>query len=994
MRPAHRLAVSLLLAALAAGSARAAAGTGRPDFDRDVAPLLARRCLDCHSGPEAKARLDLSRRRSALAVVEPGKPDDSALWQRVHAGEMPPKKPLPAAERALLRDWIASGARWGTDPIDPFRATTSSRAGYDWWALQPVTRPAPPPVKDTAWPRTPIDRFILAKLEARGLAPSAQAGRRTLIRRLTFDLLGLPPTPEEVDRFINDGRPDAYERLVDRLLASPAYGERWARHWLDVVRFGESDGFERDLPRLNAWPYRDWVARALNAGLGYDEFVRLQLAGDVLKPGDPDALAATGFLVAGPHDIVVPVSENMKATMRQDELEDIAGTVGQAFLGLTVHCARCHDHKFDPVSQKDYYRLVSALAGVGHGERPWPRADHRLELARISRRLDEVHRDLAVIEGPVRRALLAEKRRSAPVGPKPLAEWDFTTGLEDRLGKLHGKAHGPAKRDADGLHLDGRSAYVATAPLARDLRAKTLEAWVRLDNLAQQGGGVVGVQTSDGHLFDSIVYGERQPGHWLPGSDFFRRTRDLGGPAETDAARRFVHVALTYAADGTITAYRDGQPHGRPYRAGVQAFRAGSSQVVFGIRHGTAAGGNRMLAGIIRRARLYDRALSAAEVAASAGLPVVLPEEVPPRLTPEQRGRHRLLLDEQARLEQRQQALQSDRAGKVRAVVPFQPGPTHVLARGAVTARREVVAAEVPAALAGRLPATRLAADAPEAQRRSALARWITDPDNPLFARVAVNRLWHYHFGSGLVPTTSDLGFNGGRPSHPRLLDWLAAELVRQGWRLKALHRLIVTSSAYRQASTPNRHAQAIDADNRLLWRRSPARLEAEAVRDAILCVSGQLDRRLGGPPYLDFRTYFFKGTQFYDPLEQVGQAFNRRSLYRMWARGGRSPFLDTLDCPDPSTATPRRARTTTPLQALALLNNAFVLHQAERFAERLRREAGANLDSQLSRAYALAYGRAADPRERALLRPFVERHGLEALCRVLFNTSEFVQVE
>src|SRR5262245_62124125 len=340
-----------------------------PTFDRDVAPLLVHRCLDCHSGAKPKGGLDLSRQKPARAALAGDKPDATPLWQRVRDDEMPPKKPLSASEKALLKAWLDAGAPWGSDPIDTFRTTTTRRAGYDWWSLAPVRPSAIPDVKDTAWPRDPVDRFVLARLEAKGLTPSPEAARRTLIRRVTFDLTGLPPTPDEVAAFLADDRPDAYARLVDRLLASPAYGERQARHWLDVVRFGESDGFERDLPRFNAWPYRDWVVRALDANLPYDEFVRLQLAGDALRPDDRDALAATGFLVAGAHDIVLPVGETMKAAMRQDELEDVVATVGQTFLGLTVHCARCHDHKFDPVSQKDYYRLVAALSGVQHGER-------------------------------------------------------------------------------------------------------------------------------------------------------------------------------------------------------------------------------------------------------------------------------------------------------------------------------------------------------------------------------------------------------------------------------------------------------------------------------------------------------------------------------------------------------------------------------------------------------------------------------------------------
>ena len=340
-----RQAAAILAALLLTASLPAAEGI---DFDRQVAPLLVQHCIDCHGGPKPKGGLDLGRRGTALAggkggpVLVPGKPEESRLWRRVAAGEMPPKKPLAAAERQLLRDWIAAGAGWGTDPIDPFQVTTARRAGYDWWALQPVRRPAPPPVLDTAWVRNAIDNFVLSRLEARGLHPAPEADRRTLIRRLSFDLLGLPPAPEDVAAFIADAAPDAYERLVERTLASPQYGERWARHWLDVARFGESNGFEFDEFRGNAWPYRDWVVESLNRDLPYDEFVRLQLAGDVLRPDDPDAVRATGFLVAGSYDTVgqTQQSQAMRRVVRQDELEDLAGTVGQTFLALTVNCAR------------------------------------------------------------------------------------------------------------------------------------------------------------------------------------------------------------------------------------------------------------------------------------------------------------------------------------------------------------------------------------------------------------------------------------------------------------------------------------------------------------------------------------------------------------------------------------------------------------------------------------------------------------------------------
>jgi hypothetical protein len=301
----------------------------------------------------------------------PGDAAASLLWQRVQAGKMPPKRPLAAVEITLLKRWIDSGAAWGTEPLDPFRFTSASRGGYDWWSLQPVVRPNLPRAPGSSGARNGSDAFILAKLGEKGLAPSPEADRQTLIRRLSFDLTGLPPTPEEVTAFAQDPRPDAYEHLVDRLLASPHYGERWARHWLDVVRFGESNGFEHDELRRNAWPYRDWVIRALNRDLPFDQFARLQLAGDVLLPGDREGVVATGFLVAGGYDTVGQQQQSlaMKAVVRQDELEDVIATVGQAFLGLTVQCARCHDHKFDAVRQEEYYRLAAALGGVHPGER-------------------------------------------------------------------------------------------------------------------------------------------------------------------------------------------------------------------------------------------------------------------------------------------------------------------------------------------------------------------------------------------------------------------------------------------------------------------------------------------------------------------------------------------------------------------------------------------------------------------------------------------------
>ncbi len=702
----------ILLIAVFAAPALASAQDAR--FDATVAPLLIERCIDCHGGIKPKGKLDLTRKETTLKVVTAKNLKESVLWQRVEAGEMPPKKPLSAQEKAILKTWIESGAGWGTDPIDPFRVTTSKRAGYDWWALQPVKRPSLPALKNKAWPRNTIDHFILAKLEAEGLPPSPGADPRTLIRRMYFDLVGLPPLPADVDEFETalraaGAKPQAmWEKMIDRLLTSPHYGERWARHWLDVVRFGESHGFEHDELRKNAWPYRDWVIDAFNNGMPYDEFARLQIAGDVLNADNPDAITATGFLVAGGFDSVGQGQQSaaMKAVVRQDELEDIVGTIGQTFLGLTVQCARCHDHKFDPVRIEEYYRLTAAVAGVRHGERTLPQS----------------------------------------------------------------------------------------------------------------------------------------------------------------------------------------------------------------------------------KARAY-------------------------------------------------------------ANVPRAPEATHLLQRGNLGQKGPLLTAGAVAAL--KLPADfGLAANAPDAERRRKLSEWIADRKNPLFARVMVNRLWHYHFDVGLVDTPSDFGFNGGRPSHPELLDWLADEFVQSGYRVKHIHRLIVTSATYAQGSRHRPEAAKRDAGNRWLWRKSPHRLEAEALRDAILAVAGQLNDKQGGPGYQDFKLTIRGATHYYTPSDADDANLYRRSVYRTWARSGRNGLLDAHDCPDPSATAPRRALTTTPLQSLSLLNNAFVLRMADRFAERLKKEAGDDVSKQIGRAYELAYGRRATEDEIGRGRPIVERHGLAIFCRAVFNSNEFVFVD
>jgi len=1007
----------LILAAAVALAERCAAAADRAvDFDRRVAPVLAAHCLECHSGPAPKGGLDLSRQDRAFAggesgpAIVAGKPDESLLLQRIADGEMPPKKPLPAEEVALLKEWIAGGAAWGTSPIDPFRATTSTRAGYDWWSLQPFARPNPPAVERADFVRNPIDSFVLAKLESVGLAPSPEADRRTLIRRVTFDLTGLPPTPEEVAAFVSDPDALAYEKLVDRLLASPHLGEKWARHWLDLARFGESNGFEYDEPRRNAWPYRDWVIGVLNDDLPFDEFARRQVAGDVLAPGDPRAITATGFLVAGAYDTAGQNQQSaaMKAVVRQDELEDVISTVSQTFLGLTAHCARCHDHKFDPIRQSEYYQLASALGGVRHGERDLTTPAERQELQRLAaereERLQVVGARLEAIDEPVREQILAERQSAADAPrpgasdsrdalPRPVARWEFDRDLRDAEGAMHGRAFGGAVIRRSGLHLDGKKAYVATPPIEVDLRAKTLEVWVSLETLEQSGGGVISVQTLDGAIFDAIVFAEREPACWMAGSNNFGRTESFHAPRETEADKRPVVITITYAEDGTITCYRDGRRYGTSYRKGEPVtFRAGQAQVLFGLRHGSP-GGNRMFSGVIERAQVYDRALTSDEVAASARRrSEVVPEAaILVKLSPDVRAERKRLLSEYRELLRRQQ---EPLERLVYAVAPRQPESTHRLVRGDTRQPAEVVSPGGIASLVGVQAAFGLPDDAPEAERRAALAQWLTSPQNPLFARVIVNRLWQHHFGAGLVETPNDFGFNGGRPSHPELLNWLAATLVERNWSLKELHREIVLSAAYRQAFRADEAALKQDADNRLLWRRSPQRLEAEAIRDAMLEIAGDLGHTIGGPGFTDTKVVLRSGTYTYDQLDRFDPSFNRRSIYRTWYRGGRNGLLDAFDCPDPSVTAPKRAVTTTPLQALALLNDSFILRMANRLEERARQEAGDDPERQVAALYQWSYGREPTPDEQSEMRRFVAEHGLAALARAIFNSNEFLYVD
>ncbi len=856
------------------------------------------------------------------------------------------------------------------------------------WAFEPISRPPVPPGEH------PVDAFVRATLQSRGLAPNPPASPRDWVRRIHFDLTGLPPEPGVVAEFERDPSQPRSLALIDRLLASPHYGERWARHWLDVVRYTESQGFEYDRPRDHAWPYRDYVIRSLNADLPYDRFMREQVAGDVLEPVTADGIVASSMLVSGPWDQAGNAQANatQRAITREEEMDDLVSVVSQTFLGLTVNCARCHDHKFDPIPIGDYYRVKAVFDGVRHGDRPIEGdTERRLREGRkerLRRTVEAETRAVAAIEarGAARVPRIAAQ---TPVAPQARYQWRF-----DRLesAEVPGEKHGSARVAGGVLELPQAGAWFQSRPLTQDIREKTLSGWVRLSDLQQSGGAVISLEQSGGRIFDAIVFGERQPRKWAAGSDGFQRTRDLQATEETESHGGWVHLAAVYSADHRVALYRNGQPYGAPYEVpSLVTFLAGDARVTIGRRH--EGGGKPWLTGAVRQAALHDRALSSAEIQAlfqQGGGGPSLAESVA-CLTPKE------LLDREAarqRLQEAQRALQSeDRpAAQAYAGRREQPAPTRILRRGDVKSPGDAVNPSGLSALAALPGDLGLSPDAPEAERRRRFADWLAHPRNPLPARVLVNRIWAFHFGQGLVSTPSDLGRSGTRPSHPELLDWLASEFIAQGWSIKALHRLILSSETYRQSSEARPDASAIDADAVSLWRFPPRRLEGEAVRDAMLAVSGQLNLQAGGPSFRPFTTSDY-GATFYHLVDRGTPEFNRRTVYRMNINSGKEPLLDALDCPDPSVRTPRRGVTTTPLQALGLMNSGFVQRQADHLARRALALGAGDVERAIPEIWWLALGRGPRADELLLARHAARDRGLSHVAWVLLNTTEFVYV-
>ncbi len=832
-------------------------------FSRDVLPILRDSCWKCHSSAMQLARLDLSTRAAAIKggqhgpALVPNKADESRIFRHVAGLEkprMPLDRTLSEEQIATLRRWIEQGAvrdaesgqQGGAAPAAPSEDMPIPPEARNYWAFRRPVRPAVP----VAGVRNPIDAFLLAAMRREGLRPGPVADRRTLIRRASLDLTGLPPTPEEVEAFVADRAPDAWERVVGRLLASPHYGERWGRHWLDVARYADSNGFEHDFDRPNAWRYRDYVIRSFNQDKPYSDFIREQLAGDEIDHVTPDTIIATGFLRCYAK---VGFREKDNPQFRFEYLDDMIATIGRGILGLTVQCARCHNHKFDPIPQKDYYRMQTSLFGYVEADlpltSPGEASAYEKKMAEVAARVRPLKEKVRTIEEPYRQALLPEKYKAFPKN----VQIAIATPEEKRT---------PGQVLLANQII--RTVSVSSAEVERVMKP---------DDLRERNS-----------LLARIREIERERPKPIPMA-----------MAVTDGDYRF-------APDG---------PGDEPAPGKGVKQEAVSGSFLF---HGP--------------------------------------------------GR-------------------------------YTPPPSYFLFHGDVESRGSRMAPGfVTVATYGNPPTEIPPADGRTSGRRRALAEWLVSRDNPLTARVAVNRIWHHHFGRGIVATLDNFGKMGERPTHPELLDWLAVEFMERGWSMKQMHRLIMTSEAYRRSSAfTDPVDESKDPDNHYLWRFRMQRLDAESIRDSILAVSGGLNREMGGPPVFpplapEVVASMNKGIW---NKQEDGPSVWRRSVYIYRKRGLPFPFFEVFDLPDQNTSCGWRNVSTVPTQALTLLNDEFVLRQAKLFADRVKEAAPADPARQVDVAYRLALGRPPDSEERRTTIEFVKTHELADFTHVLFNLNEFL---
>ncbi len=962
-------------------------------FHAKIAPALAEHCLRCHASDQAKPKggLSLDSRagvrtggHSGPAIV-PGDVEESPLLEAIaRSGEvkaMPPQGKLPESLVADFRRWVELGAP------DPRDTPTGTPKREIWWSLRKLEKPTIPVLtrEDKARVRTPIDAFILSKLRSKGLTPSVEADRRVMIRRVTYDLTGLPPSPEEVKAFVDDQNVNAYEALVDQLLASPRYGERWGRHWLDVVRYADTHGYDKDKPRPNAWPYRDYVVRSLNEDKPYRRFVQEQVAGDALFANTRDGIEGLGFIAAGPWDFIghAEVAETKidGQIARSLDRDDMVANTLNTFMSTTVQCARCHDHKFDPVTQEDYYSLQAVFAALDRSDKSYdldPRVAHSRD--HLAHQRSMVQHELAELT--------------------QLANGDRLTAINL---EIKSKVATPTTRSpAFGYH----------SALADD--AETTK-WVQVDlGRSIPIDKVILHACDDG--FNGIGEGFGFPTRFkvetADDPEFRRSVRTILDKTRTDAANPKLK-ALTITISGQDARYVRVSATKLAPRLNDYNFALAELEVL------DASGDNvAKLAKVTALDTIESPPRWRMENLVDGDYPAAVGESLA-KLKADRQTIIRESLDEQARHRFDQATSELKHLDESTSELPAQskvfagtihsgggafrgtgpdggkPRVIHLLNRGDVRTPKQVVGPGAIPLVDGLRSRFTLADDAPEDARRLALAVWLSDDRNPLTWRSIVNRIWHYHFGRGIVDTPNDFGRMGGLPSDPELLDWLAVEFRDGGQSIKQLHKWIVLSSTYRQVSTTNPANALIDSGNQYLWRMNRRKLEAEALRDSVLAVAGKLDLTMGGPGFEDFVVerpehsphYEYK---LFDPNDPKSQ---RRSIYRMIVRSQPQPFLTTLDCADPSMSVDKRNESLTALQALTLLNSRLMIEMSQRLAERLGKTSG-DLAAQVRLGFELAISRPPTTAEQVGLVAYARQFGLTNTCRVIFNLNEFAFVD
>jgi hypothetical protein len=913
------------------------------DFVREVRPILQKHCYSCHGEKKQKSGLRLDIKAAAFKGgdkhspdIIAGKAEESPLIRFITSDDddelMPPKGKLSEKEIATLRSWIQEGAAW---PEGVDLAKLEDRR--DHWSFKPI-QAAGFKFQVSSSPQS-IDAFIDAKLAEKKLHRSPPADAVSWLRRVTFDLTGLPPTPEEVSAFLQKQDRAA---VVERLLSSERYGERWAQHWLDVVRYADTHGFEVNTERPNSWPYRDYVIRAFNNDTPYDRFIKEQIVGDAMGQD-----AATGFLVTA--SVLLPgqigKDDASKRLARQDSIDEMVMNIGQTFLGLSVGCARCHDHKFDPITSKDYYAMQAFVAGVEYADRDLhtPEAEAaREEEKKLKVRLAQLDKELAqfvpMAKSGAERPMINSRENSDRFPPVKTQRLRFTIKATNSLE--------PCIDELEVFNTRGENVALSTTGTKR------------------KSSGDIGVaERHELRFLTDGRYGNSRS--WLS-SAMGQGWVELEFPQEQNIER------VVWSRD----------------REGRYTDRLATD---YQIEISDAAGKWHTVADATDRQKFDVKSKKLVKPTLKG-------------LTPAENKRARPFFDEKARTEK--QIARAVSAQKVFAGTFRTPDDIHLLNRGDPEQPKEAVTPAVLSAL-GKVA---LPKESPEQERRRALAEWIASPQNTLTARVMVNRIWQGHFGTGLVQTPSDFGRMGMKPTHPELLDWLAAEFIRSGWSVKHMHRLMVMSETYGQSSQiydlrfmtydlpegsasrgSGNDGSAIDADVRYLWRFPSRRLEAESIRDSMLAVSGRLNLQMYGRGFnlFDLRG----GLSGFDPIETFNAENQRRMIYAHKVRREPETVFGAFDCPDAGQSTARRIESTTPIQALNLFNSRFTLAQSEAFAARVEQEAGSDIGKQITQAYLIALSRAPSADELAETTPLVREHGLSGLCRALFNSNEFLFV-